>query len=162
MADEAVFYKLEGEKYTIVAAATDDFTLVADSDESIEIIKQQVRNHCEITDLGTINWLLGVKISRNLEDHTISFCQQTYIEQILARFGLEDSRTAVTPLEPGIDLTPDSPAVSSTLLTPYEKTKYREMIGSLMYVTVMTRPDISFVVSTLSQLSTSKIHTPLT
>ena len=151
IADEAVFYKLEEDKFMIVAAATDDFTLIADSDESIELLKQQLRKRWEITDLGAINWLLGVKISRNLEDRTISLCQQTYIEQILARFGLEDSRTAVTPLEPGIDLTPDSPAVSSTLLTPYEKTKYREMIGSLMYVTVMTRPDISFAVSTLSQ-----------
>jgi hypothetical protein len=151
MADEAVFYKIEDDKYTIVAAATDDFTIIADSNESIKLVKQQIQKHCEITDLGAINWLLGVKISRNLEDHTISLCQQTYIEQILARFGLEDARTAVTPLEPGIDLTPDSPAVSSTLLTPYEKTKYREMIGSLMYVTVMTRPDISFAVSTLSQ-----------
>ena len=32
-----------------------------------------------------------------------------------------------------------------------EKTKYREMIGLLMYATVMTRPDIAFAVSTLSQ-----------
>jgi len=54
-------------------------------------------------------------------------------------------------MEPGADFTPDSPSVSPTLLTAAEKTTYREMIGSLMYLAVMTHPDISFAVSTLSQ-----------
>ena len=153
MADEAVFYKINNDKlkYTIVAAATDDFTIIADSDESVNLLKQQIRERFEITDLGPINWLLGVKIARDLKERTISLSQQTYIEQILTRFGLEDSRAALTPLEPGIDLTPDSPSISPTLLTPAEKTTYCEMIGSLMYVAVMTRLDITFAVSTLSQ-----------
>jgi hypothetical protein len=151
MADEAVFYKIDKNKYTIVAVATDDFTIIADSDKSVDLLKQQIRDRFEITDLGPINWLLGIKITRNLEARTISLSQQSYIEQIITRFNLKDSRAANTPLEPGIDLTPDSPSVSSTLLTPFEKTKYREMIGSLMYVSVMTRPDITFAVSTLSQ-----------
>jgi len=54
-------------------------------------------------------------------------------------------------LEPAIDLTPGSSAVLPTLLTPAEKTKYREMIGLLIYVTVMTCPDIAFAMTTLSQ-----------
>lgn len=58
---------------------------------------------------------------------------------------------AVTPMEVGLDLIPGSPHLSATLLTPAEKTKYREMIGCLMYATMMTRPDIAFAVSTLSQ-----------
>jgi len=33
----------------------------------------------------------------------------------------------------------------------YTSAQYREMIGCLMYATVMTRPDIAFAVSTLSQ-----------
>ena len=40
------------------------------------------------------------------------------------------------PLEPGIHLTPDSPTVLSTLLTPAKKRTYQEMIKSLMYATI--------------------------
>jgi len=54
-------------------------------------------------------------------------------------------------MELGIDLTPGSNAVSPNLLTPSAKGKYREMIGCLMYASVMMRPDITFVVSSLSQ-----------
>jgi hypothetical protein len=151
-ADEAVFYLYHGDKFVIVAAATDDFTVIANSTESANnLIQKQLTTRFEISDLGPINWLLGVSITRNLEDKTISLSQQAYVEQIVSRFGLQNARTTVTPMEPGIDLSFDSPAVSPTVLTPTEKTKYREMIGSLMYAAVMTRPDIAFAVSTLSQ-----------
>jgi hypothetical protein len=77
--------------------------------------------------------------------------QQAYIEQILGQFGLEDARNAVTPMEVGLELSPGSPHLLATLLTATEKTKYCEMIGCLMYATVMMHPDIAFAVSTLSQ-----------
>ena len=89
--------------------------------------------------------------SRDIENQTISLGQEAYVDQILSRFGLANARSAVTPMEAGADFTPDSPSVSSTLLIAAEKTTYREMIGSLMYLAVMTQPDISFAVSTLSQ-----------
>ena len=152
IADEAVFYELRGDKYTIVAAATDDFTVIADSAESANfLIQTQLTAKFKISDLGPINWLLGISISRNLAASTITLGQQAYIEQILHRFGLENACTAVTPMEVSLDLTPDSHHISATLLTPAEKTKYREMIGCFMHATIMMRPDIAFAVSTLSQ-----------
>ncbi|KAG6901186.1 hypothetical protein DXG01_001301 [Tephrocybe rancida] len=48
------------------------------------------------------------------------------------RFKLEDIRPAVTPMEPSINLSLDSPSVSPMQLTPAEKTRYREMIGTLI------------------------------
>ena len=151
-ADEAVFYKIEDDKYTIVAAATDDFSIFADSPETANfLIQKQLSERFEISDLGPISWLLGVSITRDLHAHTISLGQQAYVEQIVNRFGLSEARVATTPMEVGIDLGLDSPQVSAVSLTPAEKTKYREMIGCLMYATVMTRPDIAFAVSNLSQ-----------
>ena len=150
-ADEAVFYKIEEDKFTIVAAATDDFSIFADSADTAKFLIQKLKERFEISDLGPINWLLGVSITRDLDARTISLGQQAYVEQIVNRFGLSDARVATTPMEVGIDLSFDSPQVSSISLTPAEKTKYREMIGCLMYAAVMTRPDIAFAVSNLSQ-----------
>ena len=86
-----------------------------------------------------------------MENHTIKLGQESFINQIVTRFGLEDARICSTPLNPNVDLTPGSDHVSTTLLSQSEKTTYREMIGSLMYLSVMTRPDITFAISTLSQ-----------
>ena len=124
--DEAVFYKIDGSNFTIVAAATDDFTVIADSlDTANNLIQKKLTERFEISDLGPINWLLGVSITRDLTAHTIFLGQQAYIEQILNRFGLlTDARIAATPMEVGIDLSFDSPHVSAIQLTPAENTKY--------------------------------------
>ena len=54
-------------------------------------------------------------------------------------------------MAPGIDLMPNSPSISAMLLTQTEKTTYYEMIGSLMYLLMMTCPNITYVVFILSQ-----------
>jgi hypothetical protein len=161
VADEATFYKVDDNQFLVIAAATDDFTIVTNSRTLSTKTKAQLNQHFELVDLGDINWLLGVSVTRNLKDKTISLGQQAYIEQILARFGLTDARPDVMPMEPGADYHFDSPAVSPTLLTPAEKTTYREMIGSLMYCATMTRPDIAYAVSMLSQFLESPRTTHL-
>ena len=89
-----VFYKFSGKEYTIVAAATDDFTIIGDSTKSTSLVKKHLADHFEIVDLGPIKWLLGVSLTRNLDTRTIALGQQAYIEQIITHFGLEDARRA--------------------------------------------------------------------
>ncbi len=151
IADEATFYKVDTDKFLVIAAATDDFTIVTNSRALSTKTKADLNRHFELVDLGDINWLLGVSVTRNLEDKTISLGQQAYVEQILDCFGLSNAHPDVTPMEPSADYHFDSPAVSPTLLSSAEKTTYREMIGSLMYCATMTRPDIAYAVSMLSQ-----------
>ncbi len=53
-------------------------------------------------------------------------------------------------MEPGIDLSYNSPSVSTTVLPKAQHSLYCEAIGRLMYMSLATRPDISYAVSTLS------------
>jgi Reverse transcriptase (RNA-dependent DNA polymerase) len=56
VADKAVFYKIDGNKYTTVAAAIDNFTVIADSiDATNNLIQKQLLKCFEISDLGPIN-----------------------------------------------------------------------------------------------------------
>lgn len=45
MADKGVFYKIDNDGYIISAIATDDFTIIADSDKSVDLLKQQIPKH---------------------------------------------------------------------------------------------------------------------
>jgi hypothetical protein len=121
-ADEAVFHKFDSAHYTIVATATDDFTIIGDSTDSTSLIKKQLSNYFEIANMGEIKWLLGISITRDPKSKLISLGQQAYIEQITKHFDLENVRTTTTLMEPGVDLTTDSPSVSPTLLMSPEKT----------------------------------------
>ena len=159
-ADLGVFYRFSTGKYTIVAVATDDLTIIAESVKSAQLIKDQLNKHFELVDLGEIKWLLGVHITRDLENHTISLGQQSYINDIIKRFGLEDARPISTPMEPGADFTPGTPHISPTTLTPRERSTYREMIGALLYLSTVTRADVAYCISTLSRYleEPSKTH----
>nr|GEZ16168.1 copia protein [Tanacetum cinerariifolium] len=69
----------------------------------------------------------------------IFFNQSKYIKEMLKKFGLEDSKRTKMPMSTKIKLTEDDEAnfVGSS--------KYRGMIGSLLYLTA-SRPDIMFSV----------------
>jgi len=99
--DEAIFYDYNDKRYITVAAATEDFTVIAESKESANLLIQRQLTECfEILDLGPINWLLSVSIMQNWTNHTILQYQKAYIEQIIKCFSLLNAHMAVTPMEP--------------------------------------------------------------
>jgi len=70
--------------------------------------------------------------------------QGKYIVEILKRFGMMDCKPMPTPLVANMKL------FSDTSLDLVDATIYRQMIGSLMFLT-NTRPEICFSVNTLIQ-----------
>jgi hypothetical protein len=98
-----------------------------------------------------VHWLLGIKIIRDRQTRTISLSQSAYIKVILARFSLTDTKPSDTPMIPGATYSKKDCPTSPTEVAHMQRVPYREAIGSLMYASVATRPDITFAVSTLSQ-----------
>ena len=82
-ADEALFYKFNpDDTYLILGAATDDFTIIADSDPTANRFLDEFGKRVELVFLGQIAWLLGTTVARNLTKRTISLGQEAYIDQI--------------------------------------------------------------------------------
>ena len=63
---------------------------------------------------------------------------------MLQRFGMDKSNLVQTPIIPGIKLTKDDTGAK------VDKTYYKQIVGSLMYLT-STRPDMMFVVNLISR-----------
>ncbi|GKD58872.1 retrovirus-related pol polyprotein from transposon TNT 1-94 [Tanacetum coccineum] len=91
----------------------------------------------EMSMIGELNFFLGLEI-KHMKDE-IFFNQSKYIEEMLKKFGLEDSKPTKTPMSTEIKLNKDDEADSVV------NTKYRGMIGSLPYL-IASRPDIMFSV----------------
>ena len=102
-------------------------------------------------DLGEIHWLLNLKIERDFSDKTISISQETYIDKIIKKINLQDAKDCSTPLDLNIKLSKDQFPNSDEEKKTMAKVPYRQTIGSLMWATVATRPDIAFAVSVPSQ-----------
>jgi hypothetical protein len=142
--------KLEGQ-LLILAIHVDDCILTGSSPELIAQYKSKLNDCYALTDLGPIHWLLGIKITRDRPARTISLSQTSYIDSIISRFGLSDAKSYSTPMVPGVIHSRNDCPSDPTEVDRMKKTPYREAIGSLMYASVATRPDITYAVSALSR-----------
>jgi hypothetical protein len=83
--------------------------------------------------------------------HMLSLSQGAYIDVILSQFALSKAKAYGTPMTPGAIYSKKDSLSSPNEVTHMKNTPYHDVIGSLMYAAVATRPDIAFAVSTLSQ-----------
>lgn len=151
--DHGVFFKEVGNHLIVLAVHVDDCMVTGSSVELIGKFKAEMKDKYPLTDLGPIHWLLGIKVTRDLAERTITLSQHTYIESIITRFNFNDLKPCSTPLDPNLPLTKAQSPTTSTEIARMKNVQYREAIGSLMYAAMGTRPDIAFAVSTLSQFS---------
>ena len=96
--------------------------------------------------LGDLNWFLSIRIIRDRDARKIWLCQDSYISKIAARFNLEATKNFNTPLS-------EIPKQGDENDQPTEQMiyAYQQRIGSLNFAAVISRLDIAFAVSRLSQ-----------
>ena len=116
--------------------------ITGDDIEHISHVKKQLGEQFQMSDLGPLSYFLGIEVLRSAKGYYLS--QSKYIQDLLARSGITDSRIAATPMDLHLQLRPTDGA-------PLEDpSRYRHIVGSLVYLTV-TRPDIAHAVHILSQ-----------
>jgi transposase InsO family protein len=149
--DPAVFSLRSGTNLAVLAIHVDDSTFTATSRLFLDKTKSKIAKKFKITDLGPISWLLGVSIRRNEIERTISLSQTAYIDSILRRFNFTDCKALAMPMDPNSQLTKDQGPKTIVEVARMKSVPYREAVGSLNWLAVATRPDISFAVGTLAQ-----------
>ena len=137
-----------GDGVLILILYVDDTTIMGQSLERIKAVKEELSARYEMSDLGEIQSYLGIRIVRDRANRRIEIDQSGYITRILERFEMADAKPHKTPLPSGAEVH----------LVKYNGTAsqsdirhYQSLIGSLLYVQIGTRPDISFAVSRLAQ-----------
>jgi len=155
--DQAVFYRRDEGKgiLIIVMVHVDDCSIVASSLPLIDHFKRMIKRQVEITDLGELHWILGVEVKRVRENKQLLLSQRSYIDSILRRYGLDDLKPISTPMDPNVKLTSAQSPTTIEDIAVMRNTPYHEAVGSLMYASLGTRPDISFAVQTVSRFATN-------
>ena len=132
----------------------DDIYSIADPPEENAHFKAELCSKWEISDLGDIKFTLGIVIECNHDSCSISLNQTTFIDRLVSRFNLSKAHPVDTPMTQGLQIRcPDkSIPPDPELLEWIERTPYHKLIGSLNYIAVATRPDISFAVGHLASV----------
>ena len=140
--DKCVFVKDTNNGYVIVCLYVDDKLILGSSNNIIIATKKMLSSKFDMKDLGVVDVILAIKISRTSGGLALS--QSHYIEKILEKFDKDESSIARTPVDINLHLSKNTSQSISQL-------EYSRIIGSLMYVMNCTRPDIAYSVSKLSR-----------
>ena len=104
-----------------------------------------LKGRFKMKDLGNISHFLGIAF-KCYEDGSVSMDQKQYLENVLVKFGMNECKPRSTPCE----LKP-STYYENDDQTIIDEPEYRAIVGSLIYAMTCTRPDLSWVVTKLSQ-----------
>ena len=94
-----MFYKEIG-KVIIFVVYVDNGMVTGTSISLINKFKQDMNAKYQLTDLGTVNWLLSIKITHNFINKTMSLSQHAYINAIITRFNFNDLKPSEIPIDP--------------------------------------------------------------
>ena len=103
--------------------------------------KKVLADRYKIKYMGKLSYFLGIDFEQ--KNNCVKMNQKRYVQKILVRFDMINCKPRSTPSEHKFDCSTDNDST--------DQRKYREAVGSLIYLMVCTRPDICWVVTKLSQ-----------
>lgn len=134
-ADHCLYLKVEAGKRVFLLIYVDDIMVGAEDEKLVDAVYDSLKQKFEITNLGDLNFFLGMEIG--CENGNYSVCLSGYIDRVVEKFGLCDAKGAKTPMEAGFVKVEDT-----TEALP-DGSKYRSLVGVLLYIAVCARPDIA-------------------
>ncbi|KAK2073821.1 hypothetical protein P8C59_008070 [Phyllachora maydis] len=150
ISDPGVFYNAKTCHF--IVTYIDNCLFIGPNIGYITDLKKRLNKVYAIEDLGPAAYFLGVQIIRDRPNRRLWLNQSQYIEEAVSRFNLADSKPISIPLQPGLvsqlQLEED---ITSHLCNSMEIKLYQSLVGTAMYIMLLTRVDISFTVQWLSR-----------
>lgn len=148
-ADSCVYVCKQQNQSVILAIYVDDGLIAADNEKCFKPIIDHLEKEFEVK-IFDADCYLGLQIQHCTNGLFVH--QKSYAEKVVRKFGMTDAKTVAVPMDQSVILENNS---NEQIDFPY-----RQAIGSLMYLSIGTRPDISYAVNFLSRYmeNPSSIH----
>lgn len=143
-AEPCLYIKSSENTVSIIVLYVDDMLFLCNDMNEMNFIKERMTLEFEIKDLGSVENFMGIEIQRDRKHRILTLSQEKYARDILMRFDMIDSKPRAIPIEVNLDLNDENDTV------PTEH-PYRELLGSLMYLMLGTRPDIAYALNKMSR-----------
>ncbi|KAJ9568333.1 hypothetical protein OSB04_004299 [Centaurea solstitialis] len=149
--EPCVYTKFSGSIVTFLVLYVDDILLIGNDIPTLQSVKSWLSKCFQMKDLGEAAYILSIKIYRNRSKRLIGLSQSTYINKILKKFRMDESKKGFIPMQHGIVLSKTQCPVSSQDQDKMKSVPYASAIGSIMYAMLCTRPDVAYSVSVTSR-----------
>lgn len=113
-----------------------DDCVIIGTRQDVDKLKKLLSSIFKMKDLGKLCKIIGIEVERT-EEYT-KIHQAAYIRELIERFRMGDAKEMETPalVNNAIDTSPDFKSIEL----------YQSLVGSLLYLSTKTRPDIAYAV----------------
>nr|GEY62953.1 hypothetical protein [Tanacetum cinerariifolium] len=115
---------------------------------TLQSVKSYLGRCFAMKDLGEAAYILGIKIYIDRSRRLIGLCQSAYIEKILKRYCMENSKCESIPMHEKLKLSKSQGASTHVELKHMQNVPYASAVGSIMYAVRYPRPDVAFAQNT--------------
>jgi Reverse transcriptase (RNA-dependent DNA polymerase)/Integrase core domain/gag-polypeptide of LTR copia-type/GAG-pre-integrase domain len=141
VADSSLFVKQSDKGIIVILIYVDDLVITGSDLRGLEELKQHLGRKFDIKDLGNLKYFLGIEIARSNKGLFLS--QRKYVLELLKETGKLAVKPAYIPMDISQKILVDDKQIEDIGM-------FQRLVGKLIYLTI-TRPDISYAVSYVSQ-----------
>ena len=150
--DEAFVYKkVIGSAFVFLVLYVDDILIIGNNVSVLQSIKIWLSKNFSMKDLGEETYNLGTRVYKDRSKRFLSLSQSTYIEKMLKRFSMDQSKRGFIPMMHGITLSKSLCPQTLDERTHLSLIPYSSAIGSIMYYMICSRPNVSYALSAMSR-----------
>ena len=149
--EPCVYKKSSGSYITFLILYVDDILIIGNNIQMLKDVKAWLEKCFAMKDLGEAAYILGIKIYRDRSKRLLGLSQSTYIDKVIRRFSMQDSKRGLLPMAHGTILNSEQCAKTEEEKKKMERVPYASAIGSIMYAMLCTRPDVSYALSITSR-----------
>ncbi|KAJ0733108.1 putative RNA-directed DNA polymerase [Helianthus annuus] len=140
--DPSLFILNRSGTHVYLLVYVDDIIITGNDPNTVNSIIASLGQQVSLMDMGRLTYFLGIEVLHTSSGLILS--QRKYIQELIDRAGLKESKPLATPTNAKTDtITKDDPLMS-------DPTRYRHCVGALQYAT-LSRPDIAYAVNRVCQ-----------
>ncbi|GJV40477.1 retrotransposon protein, putative, ty1-copia subclass [Tanacetum coccineum] len=129
---------------TFLILYVDDIIIMRNHIPSLQSVKDYLGKSFAMKDLGEATFILGIKIYRDRSKRLIGLGQNAYMDKILKRYRMDNSKRGHIPMQERLDLNKTQGASTPKEVKRMQNVPYASAVGSIMYAVRCTRPDAEF------------------
>ncbi|GJV53933.1 retrotransposon protein, putative, ty1-copia subclass, partial [Tanacetum coccineum] len=128
----------------LMRKSKDDIIIMGNHILSLQSVKYYLGKCFAIKDLGEAAFILGIRIYRDRSKRLIGLSQNAYMDKILKRYKMDNSKRGHIPMQERLDLNKSQGAQTPGEVKRMQNVPYALAVGSIMYAVRCTRPDVAF------------------
>ena len=149
--EPCVYKKVSGSAIVFLVLYVDEILLIGNDIPTLQSVKSWLGKCFSMKDLGEAAYILGIKIYRDRSQKLLSLSQSGYIDKVLKRFSMQDSKRGFLPMSHDIKLSKSQCPTTKDERERMDKIPYASAISSTMYAMLCTRLDVSYALSMTSR-----------